>query len=88
MAKIRRASARAEQRVAALRVIEGLRLHAAEHGALPASLDAVKLPLPPDPVSGKPFTYAVKDGAATVGGANANPGEPRSNREYTLVLRK
>jgi hypothetical protein len=50
--------ARLLQRIALLRHVEAVRLHAAANdGKLPAKLDAVGVPLPVDPVSGKPFDY-------------------------------
>ncbi|HZT80178.1 MAG TPA: hypothetical protein VFA26_08150, partial [Gemmataceae bacterium] len=67
--KVRMAQTRVEQRLALLRVVEALRLHAAEHGGtLPAKLADVKLPLPVDPVTGRPFAYELKDGTAVLRG--------------------
>jgi hypothetical protein len=52
--KLRRAQARLEQRIALLRCVEALRLHAASHeGKLPARFADVKEPLPVDPITGK-----------------------------------
>jgi hypothetical protein len=53
------AQARLERKLAALRVVEALRLHAAANGnQLPDRLEQVKVvPVPDDPVTGKPFTY-------------------------------
>jgi len=64
----RRAGARTEQRVAALRVIEALRLYAASHaGRLPATLDEItEVPVPLDPVVGQPFIYDLRDSTATL----------------------
>jgi hypothetical protein len=63
----RYALARADERLAALRVIEALRDHAARHGGRPpASLGEIaELPVPPDPVTGQPFVYRA-DGATAV----------------------
>jgi hypothetical protein len=60
--------AKLDRKVAALRVIEAIRLHAAHHdGKLPAALDDITLvPIPIDPLSGKPFEYTVDDGAFTL----------------------
>jgi hypothetical protein len=67
--KVAVAQARVEQRLALLRCVEALRLHAAEHGGkLPAKLDDVKLPLPVDPVTGRPFVYSVEGATATLRG--------------------
>jgi hypothetical protein len=54
----RREQARFEQRVALLRHVEALRLHAAAHDRkLPEKLGDVGVPLPSDPFTGKPFDY-------------------------------
>jgi hypothetical protein len=68
LSQARKASVRSDRRVAMLRVIEALRLHAAENGGkLPSSLDEIKeVPLPLDPVTGKPFGYKLADGKATL----------------------
>jgi hypothetical protein len=52
--------ARLDQRIALLRHVEALRLHAAaHHGKLPAALADITVPLPDDPFTGKPFRYDV-----------------------------
>ncbi len=87
--KVRQTQARLQQRVAYLRVIEALRLHAHENGGrLPAQLKDVKVPLPADPVTGEAFQYSVKDGVATLTGGNPNPGLESSNRVYEIRMRK
>lgn len=89
MMNIRQTLARTQQRLAYLRVIEAIRLHAHENkGALPEKLTDIKLPLPNDPVTGKPFEYGVKDGVATLHGANANPKQAANNRYYELRIMK
>lgn len=86
---VKRAEARLDQRVAYLRLIEAVRLFAHENGGrLPNSLDEIKLPLPADPLTGKPFEYAVKDGVATLHGTNPQPGNPQTNRVYELRIAK
>ena len=57
--KVFGARTRIERRVAALRCVEAVRLYAAGHdGKLPASLNDVKdVPIPDDPLTGKPFGY-------------------------------
>ncbi len=51
--------AESQRRTAALRCVEAIRLFAAEHeGRLPERLDEIKnVPLPINPVTGKPFEY-------------------------------
>ena len=58
----RGAFTRLEQRIAFLRVIEALRLHgAANGGSLPKRLaDVTEVPIPFDPVTGKPFLYKLQ----------------------------
>jgi hypothetical protein len=61
-----RAEARVERMVAALRAIEALRMHAADRDELPGSLEQVSIvPVPLDPVTGKPFTYR-RDGETAI----------------------
>jgi hypothetical protein len=55
------------QQTNTLRVIEALRIYAAEHGHWPEQLDEIKaVPVPLDPVTNKPFDYSVKDGVARI----------------------
>src|SRR5207248_8161279 len=68
--KVKRAQARIDQRIALLRHVEALRMYAADNdGKLPAKLDEVKVPLPVDPVTGKPFLYEVSGGTALIKGS-------------------
>jgi hypothetical protein len=87
--KVKQAETRFTQRIAYLRVIEAIRLYAHDHdNKLPPSLDAIKLPLPVDPVTGKAFSYQVKDDVATLTGGNPNPDNAVTNRVYELRIRK
>lgn len=65
---VRAAQMRLEREFAALRVIEALRIHAAENnGQLPASLDALsQVPIPLNPATGKPFVYRLAGQIATL----------------------
>ena len=57
----RRSQARLEQRIALLRTIEAIRLYAAKHeGNLPEKLEAIAVPVPVDPFTGKAFGYSVE----------------------------
>lgn len=68
--KVKLAQARLDQRIALLRCVEALRLYAAEHAyKLPAKLEDIDLPLPVDPVTGKPFTYKLEGDTAHLHGA-------------------
>jgi hypothetical protein len=81
---------RMDRRIAALRCIEAVRLHAAAHdGKLPAALaDIHEVPIPLDPVTGKPFEYRASGDRATLY-APPPPGEqPRPDNivNYQLTL--
>jgi hypothetical protein len=87
--RVRSAMTRIQQRVAYLRVIEAVRLHAHENGGtLPDKLADIKLPLPLDPVTEEAFRYSVTDGVATLTGGNPNPDLPATNRVYELRVKK
>lgn len=87
--KVRQVHLRLLQRVAYLRVIEAVRLHAQDNaGKLPAQLADIKLPIPLDPVTLKAFDYSVKDGKATLTGGNPNPGQANTNRVYEIRIRE
>jgi hypothetical protein len=81
--------ARLEQRLALLRQVEALRLHAAEHGGtLPPALSEISLPLPADPFTGRAFRYELADGTAHLRGTPP-PGEekePYFNVHYEVSL--
>jgi hypothetical protein len=56
-----RARGQLERQIALLRHVEALRLYAAGHdGKLPARLCDIPVPLPVDPLSGKPFDYTAE----------------------------
>ncbi|HEX5269924.1 MAG TPA: hypothetical protein VFW33_05535, partial [Gemmataceae bacterium] len=86
------AAARLDRRIAALRCVEALRLYAAAHdGKLPVALADVKeVPIPDDPMTGKPFAYKVDGDTATIT-AGPPPGDPTPAQNtliYELTLRK
>jgi hypothetical protein len=81
--RVKMAQARLDQRIDLLRCVEALRLYAADHsGKLPATLADIKLPLPPDAVTGKPFIYQLKEGTATVRGTP--PPSMQNNAAYNV----
>ena len=88
--KVERSQARLDRKIAALRVIEALRLHAAAHdGALPDKLNEVTLvPVPNDPGTGKAFEYQRKGEEATL--TSRIPGEKleQSGLRYRLTMLK
>jgi hypothetical protein len=89
--KVRRAQDRVNQRIALLRHVEAIRLYAAEHdGKVPAKLADVKLPLPVDPFTGKPFLYKVEGSTAIIKGSPPK-GETKNaayNVQYEVTIKK
>ncbi len=78
------------QRIALLRNVEALRMYAAEHkGTLPAQLADVSVPLPGDPVTGKPFLYEVSGKTAHVRGTSPKGMEQNRffNVHYEITLK-
>jgi hypothetical protein len=77
-------AARLDRRVAALRCVEAIRLHAASHkGKLPARLaDIVEVPIPGDPVTGREFEYRVEGDRAAL---NAPPPQGETATKYNAI---
>jgi hypothetical protein len=75
--RIMLAQVRTQRRVAMLRTVEALRLHAAEHGGkLPESLEDVRaVPIPIDPMTGRTFHYQRPEAGRATLEAHAPPGE-------------
>jgi hypothetical protein len=88
--KVASAQARVERNLAALRVIEALRMYAAAHdGNLPENLDDVtEVPVPLDPGTGKPFQYSREGDTATL--VSQVPEDPLLNNgvRYRVTMRK
>ncbi|MFL5245012.1 MAG: hypothetical protein ACJ8FY_23165 [Gemmataceae bacterium] len=85
----RRAQARLEQRLALLRHVEALRLYAVDHdGGLPKTLTQMSVPLPEDPITGKPFVYKVEGATAYLYGSPPRGEEqnPCFNVRYELTI--
>jgi hypothetical protein len=85
------AAARTDRNINLLRTVEALRLHLAAHGGLPATLaDMTAVPVPVDPVTGKPFDYRVDGNTAVLtapppAGERPNAG---NSRRYEITLAK
>jgi hypothetical protein len=83
--KVRWAQARLQQRIALLRHVEAVRLYATAHdGRPPAQLSEVPVPLPDDPVTGKPFSYKVQGQTAYLQGAPL----PGFHVRYEVTVKK
>jgi hypothetical protein len=89
--KLRRTQGQLERQIVLLRLVEALRLHAADHeGKLPANLCDISVPLPVDPVTGKPFDYLVEGVTAHLRGGPL-PGDlknPESEVHYEVEIQK
>jgi hypothetical protein len=88
---VRLKQVRLDQRIALLRHVEALRLHAADHnGTLPATLSDVAVPLPDDPFTGKPFRYELSGTTAHLRGSAPSGLEkdPAYNLHYEVSLQK
>jgi hypothetical protein len=84
------ARVRADRRLALLRALEALRMHAAERGTWPATLAEIRgAPAALDPVTNKPFIYRAEGDQARLE-APANGREPAdsSSMIYLLTLRR
>ncbi len=85
------AQARLARDLAAMQLIEALRMHAAETGQLPASLDDVKVvPVPINPATEKPFVYHTEsstDGRITAILELPKSDGVRDGRRYEITLR-
>ena len=87
--KVIPSSARIDRKIAALRCVEALRLHAAANGGkLPTKLDEVTaVPVPADPMTGKPFEYTMEGGKAILSSPAAPAVDPRFATRYELTVR-
>lgn len=79
-----------ERRLATLRVIEAIRLYAANHeGRLPETLDEIsEVPIPFNPVTGKPFPYKLEGNTAVLKADGGPVKRIADQREYRIKLAK
>ena len=70
-------------------IVEALRLHAAAHeGQLPARLADIGVPMPVDPVTGKPFDYDAEGATAHLRGPAPGGATPGADVHYAVTLLK
>ena len=83
------ATTKIDRRIAALRCIEAVRMYAARHGGrLPASLQDVKdVPIPPDPVTGKPFDARIVGRSMRLFAPAPKGSRPRDGFVYEVEFR-
>lgn len=88
--KVQLSQVRLERKIAALRVIEALRLHAAAHdGHLPDALSEITLvPVPDDPGTGKPFAYQRDGDIGTLIGRIPDETPEETSVRYRVVMKK
>ena len=81
------AETRLDRRLAALRLIEALRMHAAANGSkLPSTLDDVKVvTVPDDPSTGRPFAYKLDGETAVI--ASPRSGRNVPDLKYSVSIR-
>ncbi len=84
-----RNSALTDRRIAILRLIEALRLHAAANrGELPTQMgELTAVPIPVDPVTGKALIYELQDGKAIVSTPPVD-GNPSMSERYEITIRR
>jgi hypothetical protein len=87
MQAARAAQVRLEREIAALRVIEALRMFAAGHdGRLPDRLDEiVEVPVPLNPATGKPFVYRL-EGTTAILELPSSDGSPGYSRRFEIEI--
>jgi hypothetical protein len=88
--KVVSTQARVERNLAALRVVEALRLYAAAHdGRLPDKLsDVSEVPVPNDPGTGRPFEYRREGDTATLVSQVPSDPVPNNGVRYRVTIRK
>ena len=81
------AEVRLARKVAILRVVEALRLYAADHdGELPITIDQIKaVPIPLDPLTGQAFPYRLENATAIL---EAPMQIPQYHLIYRITIRK
>jgi hypothetical protein len=82
---------RRDRPIALFRVVEALRMYAADHqGELPTSLDKIDaVPIPVDPMSGKRFLYHIDaNGAADLQTPATHPNNRFYGRHFLIRVRK
>lgn len=83
------ASARTERRIAALRIVEAVRLYMAGHsGKFPTTLADIKdVPIPIDPITGGPFRYSIVGERAILFAPPPGIGGSQNTLYYELTRR-
>jgi len=85
---VKMSETRLDRKIAVLRIFEALRIYGASHaGKLPEHLsDITEVPIPLDPVTGKPFDYRLNEGIASLQGPKLR--EQMLHYEITMSTRR
>jgi hypothetical protein len=87
--KLRMAQARSDRPIALLRQVEAIRMYAADHdGKLPARLEDLTVPVPIDPIHGKPFDYKIEGDSAVLRAPSPVGFEAAPSLHYILTIKK
>jgi hypothetical protein len=86
--KVTLARVRLDRQIAALRVVEAIRLYASANGGkLPESLESiVAVPIPLDPITGQPFQYGVTGDKATLSAPSPLNDVPSYAIRYEITI--
>ncbi|MEM9660045.1 MAG: hypothetical protein AAF961_16910, partial [Planctomycetota bacterium] len=85
---VRTAEMRLERQRNAIQVVEALRMHAAATGALPATLDEIRMaPVPNNPATGAPFEYRL-DGETAILDLPTSDGTPGVAWRFEIKLQE
>ena len=85
--RVIQAKVRQQRSLAQLMVIEAIRMHAAQTGKLPQKLEEIKVvPVPLNPVTGKPFTYTGEGNHALLESEPINEGDAKELRRWRIEL--
>ncbi len=87
--KVHHAGARTERRIATLRAVEAVRIHAEAAAALPKALaDSKRVTAPTDPLTGKPFVYATTADGFTLSSPGAESVPKALDVTFDVKVRK
>ncbi len=85
--RVIQAQVRQHRNLAQLMVVEALRMHAAQTGKLAQSLEEIKIvPVPLNPVTGKPFSYKVEGKYALLESEPINNSDTKELRRWRIEL--
>ena len=87
--RVRLAQLRGERAIALMRQVEALRMYAAENGGkFPTRLEDLSVPVPIDPIHGKPFEYKVEGDAAVLRASSPVGFEAAPSLHYIVTIKK